>query len=351
MLDAVRSGWVSSAGAYLDRFEREFARATGTRHAIATSNGTTALHLALHALGLGPGDEVIVPALTFVASAHAVLMVGATPVLADVDPRTWCLDPLALERSLTPRTRAVMPVHLYGQPADMPAIGEIARRHGLMIVEDAAEAQGAHIRGELVGSIGDVGAFSFYGNKIMTTGEGGMVVTDDDRLAARLRFLKDHGMSPERRYFHTELAFNYRMTNLQAALGVAQLERIDWLVAQKRRIMSGYREHLAGREGVELNPSGIFDGVFWMSCALLERRDRVAGALAERGIDTRPFFVTLTELPHLADCRRVGATEDGCPVAESLSRRGLSLPSGCTLADEDVEHVSRTLISVLEAAR
>ena len=340
---------MSSSGAYLDRFEREFARVTRTRHAIATSNGTTALHLALHALGIGAGDEVVVPALTFAASVHAVLMVGATPILVDVDPRTWCLDPKALERALTPRTRAVMPVHLYGQPADMPAIGELARQHALLVVEDAAEAQGAQIEGRYVGAMGDVGAFSFYGNKIMTTGEGGMVVTDDDRLAARLRFLKDHGMSPERRYFHTELAFNYRMTNLQAALGVAQLERIDWLVAQKRRIMSAYRRHLGDR--VELNPHAIFDGVFWMSCALVDDRDRVASALAARGIDTRPFFVALTELPHLARVRRVGATEDACPVAESLSHRGLNLPSGCTLADEDVEYVASALLEVLESGR
>lgn len=354
--EAVTSGWVSSIGEFIDRFEAAFAEYVGVRHAVAVSNGTVALHLALHALGIGAGDEVIVPNLTFAATAHSVLQTGAEPVLVDVEPDTWCIDPRAVEKAVSPRTRAIMPVHLFGHPADMAEINRIARRHDLFVVEDAAEAHGAKSGGRQVGALGAVGAFSFYGNKIITTGEGGMLTTDDDKLAARLRFLKDHGMSKERRYFHTELAFNYRMTNLQAALGVAQLEQIEGFIAKKRLLMQWYREGLEGVQGVTLNTERDgYRNVFWINNVVLGEqvkrgRDEVCAGLRERGVDTRPFFAPLSEMPHLAGCRRVGLEGKDCPRSGDLSERGFSLPSGCGLERGQVSHVCASLRRVLAAA-
>lgn len=359
--DAIRSGWVSSIGPYIDRFEEAFARFVGVKHAIAVSNGTVALHLALHALGVGPGDEVIVPDLTFAATAHAVLQTGAEPVFADVEPDTWCIDPRAVERAISPRTRAILPVHLFGHPADMTALLALAKDRALAVLEDAAEAHGAQVSGVMVGALGKAATFSFYGNKIMTTGEGGMVTTDDASFAQRCRFLKDHGMSAERRYFHTELAFNYRMTNLQAALGVAQLEQIDTLIAHKRRIMEGYRAALAGVTGAGAPPQKRVQlnverpscrNVYWMVCAVLADdvpldRAEVQARLRARGIDTRPFFAPMSALPHLASYRTVGATGERCEVSERLGRRGLNLPSGCGLTDADVQRSAGALIEVL----
>jgi perosamine synthetase len=351
--DAVRSGWVSSIGPYIDRFEEGFARYIGVRHAIAVSNGTVALHLALHALGVGPGDEVIVPDLTFAATAHTVLQVGAAPVLCDVEAETWCLDPRAVERAVTPRTRVIVPVHLFGYPQDLDPLRPLARAQGIRLLEDAAEAHGASIHDTKTGALGDIAAFSFYGNKLMTTGEGGMLTTDDDALARRCRFLKDHGMSPERRYFHTELAFNYRMTNLQAALGLAQLEQLEVFIERKRQIFEHYAAGLAGVPGVTLNLER--DGarnVFWMISLVLGDevrlgRDEVCALLRARGVDTRPFFVPMSELPHLAGARRVGSAGDGCPVSARLSARGLNLPSGCGLSRDEVAHVIAAVREVL----
>lgn len=352
--DAVRSGWVSSIGPYLDRFERGFAELCGVKHAVAVSNGTVALQLALRALGVGPGDEVVIPDLTFAATAHAVLDVGAVPVLVDVEPDTWCMDPQAVGRAITPKTRAIMPVHLYGHPADMVALGELAGAQNLLVIEDAAEAHGARIGARRVGSFGVTGAFSFYGNKLMTTGEGGALVTSDDALAARFRFLKDHGMSKERRYYHSELAFNYRMTNLQAALGVAQLEQVESFIEKKRALMGWYRDALAGVPGLTLNAEKAgTTNVFWMVSVVLGEdvpvsRDALCAQLRERGIDTRPFFVPMSELPHLAGFRRCGAAGDGCDVAARLSRRGFNLPSGVSLTRDDVQHVADNLRRCLE---
>ena len=242
----VKSGWISSIGAEIGEFEARFAALCARRFGVATSNGTTALHLALAALGIGPGDEVIVPALTFVATANAVHYTGATPVFADADPVTWNVDPAAVAKSVTRRTRAILAVHLYGQPADMRALASTARRAGAVLVEDAAEAHGARYHGRPVGSLGAVACFSFYGNKMVTTGEGGMVLTSDAKLAARLRLLRDHAMSPKRRYYHTEIGFNYRMTTLQAALGLAQLDRFEEICRRKQRIAAWYRDGLRG---------------------------------------------------------------------------------------------------------
>jgi perosamine synthetase len=344
--DAIRSGWVSSMGPYIGRFEQEFARYLDVSHAITVSNGTVGLYLALHSLGIGPGDEVLVPDLTFVATVHSVLQVGATPVLVDVEPDTWCIDPLAAEQAITSRTRAIIPVHLYGHPADMKAILSLAQKHGLFVVEDAAEAHGAEVDHQRVGSFGDVGVFSFYGNKIITTGEGGMVTTNDASLANHMRFLKDHGMTPERRYYHTELSFNFRMTNLQAALGLAQLEQIEEFISRKREICGWYSDALSQISSLHLPVSrpGVRN-VFWLfsivlgeSCPL--SRTDFGLALQSHGIDWRPFFVPMHQLPHLSGFRTVGRGVEHCPVSERLGARGLNLPSGCALDEPTVRGIA-----------
>src|ERR1700759_726677 len=245
VLEALDSGWVSSIGKYIDDFEAGFARYCGTEYAGAVSNGTTGLHLALAALELQPGDEVIIPDLTFVATANAVAYTGATPVLADIDPDTLCIDAASVKSLISDKTRAIIPVHLYGHPADMDALTEIAHANALAIIEDAAEAHGAEYKGRRVGGLGKCGVFSFYGNKIITTGEGGMLTTNDADFHARAKRLRDHAMSPGRRYFHEKRGFNYRITNLQAALGVAQLERIEDFLARRAEIMGWYNAAIA----------------------------------------------------------------------------------------------------------
>jgi perosamine synthetase len=342
VLDAVRSGWISSLGAYVQRFEQAFANFCGVEHAISVSNGTTALHLALHALGLSPGDEVIVPALSFVASANAVHYTGATPIFVDIDPQTWTLDVSQAAAAVTPRTRAVMPVHLYGHPADMPALNALAAQHQLVLVEDAAEAHGAAVNGQRVGGLGRVGAFSFYANKIITTGEGGMLTTDDAALAARCRMLRDHAMPPAQRYWHDEVGFNYRLTNLQAAVGVAQMEQIDTFIARKRHIAARYDQALADVPGlvrpVERNG---YTNVYWMYSILVTddfplTRDDLMSALRARNIDSRPFFHPLDTLPPYRQ-------EQPCPVALDVAHRGLNLPSSPRLSDVQVAYICDTL--------
>lgn len=345
--DAVSSGWVSSQGAYIERFEREFAEFCGVRHCVATSNGTVAIHLALKVLGIGRGDEVIVPDLTFVATANAVVLSGATPVIVDVRRSDWCLDPEAAARAVTARTRAIIPVHLYGHPAEMDALRDLARDRKLKIIEDAAEAHGAQYRGRKVGGLGDCATFSFYGNKIITTGEGGALTTDSDETAARARFLRDHGMSKERRYWHTEVGYNYRMTNLQAALGVAQLARIGSFISDRDRILETYRRCLAP-EKLELNPH--LDGsrpVNWITCVLLSgggrvKRDAVMAKLKADGVDTRPFFYPLSELPMYEGRRN--------PVSAELSEKGMNLPTYPGLTDAEIETISGALIKAVRSA-
>jgi len=353
--DAVRSGWVSSIGAYIGRFEQEFARYVGVSHAVSVTNGTTGLYLALHALGIRPGDEVLVPDLTFVATAHAVLQVGATPVFVDIEPDTWCIDPQAAERAITDRTRAIIPVHLYGHPADMQAITDLAQKHGLLVIEDAAEAHGAELDRRRVGSLGNVGVFSFYGNKIITTGEGGMLTTNDAELAGYIRYLKDHGMSPERRYYHTELAFNFRMTNLQAALGLAQLEQIEEFIARKREIYAWYADALSQVPCLQLPISRPgARNVFWMFSIVLGQacslsRADFGLALHQQGIDWRPFFVPMHQLPHLSKYRIVGREGKRTLVSEHIGARGLNLPSGCALDEPTVRRIADTVARIVMA--
>jgi len=342
VLAALRSGWISSLGQYITRFEQAFAEFCGVAHGVSVCNGTVALHLALHALGIGPGDEVIVPALTFVASANTVHYTGATPVFADVDPQTWTIDPAEIERLISPRTKAIMPVHLYGHPAKLDAINSLAAEHHLWVVEDAAEAHGAAINDRRTGSLGQIGAFSFYANKIITTGEGGLLTTNDAALAERCRMLRDHGMPPDRRYWHPEIGFNYRMTNLQAAVGVAQMARIDEFIQRKRQIVQQYNRALASLPGLTL-PVELpnYTNVYWMYSILVDEaypltRDELILALRERGIDSRPFFHPLDALPPYY-C----ATP--CPVALRLSQQGINLPSAPSLTDEQVAYICATL--------
>lgn len=340
VLDCVESGWVSSLGKYIPAFEQNFADFCEARYGIAVSNGTVALHLALATLGIGPGDEVIVPTLTFVATANAVRYVGATPVFADSDPRIWTLDPEDVKRKLTSRTKAIIPVHLYGHPVEMQPVMDLARERNLFVIEDAAEAHGALYQNGKVGGIGHLNCFSFYGNKIITTGEGGILTTIDDNLAERARFLRDHAMSPERRYWHTEIGFNFRMTNIQAALGLAQMERIETFIEHKRWLAQRYNQLLADVSGITLPPEAAWArSVYWMYSILLDERfpvdrDTFIVCLKQQGIDSRPFFYPIHTLPPYQP------TSGYFPVAEDISRRGINLPSGMNMQEADVVRVA-----------
>jgi len=345
--DAIKSGWVSSLGKYVDEFEKSFAKWLGVKYALAVSNGTAALHLALVALAVTNGDEVIIPDLTFVATANAVAYTGAKPIPVDIDSETWCIDPEAVRKAITVRTRAIIPVHLYGHPADMDAIQEIAEEHGLHVVEDAAEAHGAEYKGRRVGSLGTCGAFSFYGNKIITTGEGGMITTNDESLYERAKYLRDHAMSRNRRYWHTEIGYNYRITNIQAALGLAQLERIDELIFKKREIFGWYSESLKGLKGVSLNPEMAWaKNAFWMVCLVLgddssASRDRLMAELKEKGVDTRPFFYPVSQMP-MYNKRKVNL------VAYNLAKNGVNLPSGVNLKKEHIKWITGQIMNIIE---
>ena len=340
--DCMESGWISSAGKYVELFEARFAEFCNVKHAIACCNGTVALHLALVALGVGTGDEVIVPTLTFVATANAVAYCGATPVFADSENETWNIDPEQVESKITARTKGIIAVHLYGHPAKMSALRTIARRHKLFLLEDAAEAHGAVCDGQTVGSIGDAAVFSFYANKIITTGEGGMVVTDDDALAERARLFRGQGMDPNRRYWFPVIGYNYRMMNLPAAIGLAQLEKIEYFLELRKRIAALYCEHLQGIEGLswQTEQSSWARHVYWMFNIILDTdfgtsRDDAMKFLAKRGIETRPVFYPLHTLPPYA----AGVSGERFPVAENLAQNGISLPTWSGLEENDIEYV------------
>jgi perosamine synthetase len=348
--ECLETGWISSRGKFIGLFEEAFAAYCGVRHAVACNNGTTALHLALVALGVQAGDEVIVPTLTYIASANTVSYCGATPVFVDCDPVTFNIDPAQIEALITPRTRGIMPVHLYGQSADMDPIREIAARRGLFVLEDAAEAVGATYRGRRAGGLGDCAAFSFFGNKIITTGEGGMVTTDDDALAERLRLFRSQGMDPERRYWFPVIGYNYRMTNIAAAIGLAQLERIESHLAARRRVAEGYDRRLSRLAGrIELPRTAPWaEHVFWMYTILAPAdgpvdRDAVSAALAARGIETRPVFPPLHSLPPYQSLDR-----GPYPHATALAARGLNLPTHAQLSDDDLDRIAAALADALD---
>jgi len=348
VLDCIDTTWISSAGRYVSRFESAFAEFCGTSHALSCCNGTAALHLALMALGVNPGDEVIVPTLPFVATANVVAYCDARPVFVDSEPETWNMDPAQIEEKITPRTRGIIAVHLYGHPVDMDPVLAIARRHGLFVIEDAAEAHGAEYRGRRVGSLGDVATYSFYGNKIITTGEGGMVVTDDAALARKIQQLKGQGQDFEQRYWFPVLGYNYRMTNIQAAIGLAQLEKVDWHLARRREIAGWYDELLGGHPLLALQPEKPWArNVYWMNSVVLAKgfplsRDETMLRLAEEGIETRPFFYPMHTLPMY----RSLAEGQSFPVAESVAARGMNLPSSAGLTREDVGYVAQRLIDL-----
>jgi perosamine synthetase len=343
----VRSTWISSNGTFVKEFEEKVAAFTNTQHAVATCNGTVALHLALAALGIGPGDEVIVPSLTYVATANSVAYCGATPVFADSFADTWCLSPESVERMITKRTRAIICVHLYGHPCDMDGLRQVADRHGLLLIEDAAEALGARYKGRPAGSLSKAAIFSFFGNKVVTTGEGGMIVTDDAELAAYMRLLRGQGVDPNRSYWHVVRGFNYRMTNLAAAIGVAQMERIAEFLHHRRQVAEWYREAFHGCSNLTL-PIEHPDchNIFWLYSVLLEDardRDPLIAALAGHGVESRPIFYPNHELPMY----RGSVTDNGCPVAQSVAARGISLPSHCYLQREHVREIADIVLDSL----
>ena len=346
--ECIRSGWISSAGKFITAFEDEWAAYCGRRFGIAVSNGTAALQLAICLLDLQPGDEVIMPTFTIVSCALPVVLAGGVPVLVDSDPATWTLDPDQVRAKVTPKTKAIMPVHIYGHPADMDPVLEIAQQYGLTIVEDAAEAHGAEYKGRRCGSFGLVSCFSFYANKLVTTGEGGMLLTDDPEVAGRARRLRNLGFQPSRRFVHYEVGYNFRLTNMQAALGLAQLERMDQIVARKRWLGQAYTQRLADIPGLQLPTEAAWaTSVYWMYGLVLDPEvtgldaRAFAQRLAERGVETRPFFLGMHEQPVFLDKGLFHG--ERYPVAERLARQGLYLPSGLSLTECQLEEVCQAV--------
>jgi len=341
--ECILSGWISSGGEFTIRFEKMMANYCKAKHAIACSSGTTALHLVLLAKGIGPGDEVIVPSLSFIATANVVTYSGAKPVFVDSENETWNIDPSQIEEKITPKTKAIIPVHLYGQPANMDPILEIALKYNLYVFEDAAEAHGAEYKGKTVGTLGDAGVLSFFGNKIITTGEGGMILTNDDNMAEQSRLLRDHGMSKVRKYWHTALGYNYRMTNLQASLGVAQMEKIGSILQKKKKLADYYSELLKHLPGIVLPPDVSWsDNVYWLYTILIKKDEfgadtqKVTKSLEKAGIDTRPIFPPIHTQP-------IYNTGQYLPVSENISKIGISLPSAPNLKKNQIKKISQII--------
>ena len=345
VLECLSSSWISSKGRFISNFEEAFAEFCGVKHAVATNNGTTALHLALVALGIGPGDEVIVPSLTYVASANVVRYCGATPVFVDNHIRTFVMDTAEVRGKITPKTKAIMPVHLYGHPVDLDAICEIAHMHNIYVVEDSAEAVGARYRGRRIGGHGICSAFSFFGNKIITTGEGGMVTTNDAELASRLRLLRGQGQDPQRLYWFPVIGYNYRMTNIAAAIGLAQLERAHFHLARRKHVAQGYNlrmAHLSDKIDLPIAEEWA-DHAYWMYTILLREglsnyRDRIMQDLDAAGIETRPVFYPIHMLPPYRDSVR-----GPFPRAELCGSRGINLPTHGRLTEQDMDRIAEAI--------
>jgi perosamine synthetase len=346
-LDAIRSSWISSTGPYITRFEQEFAKLCGVRAAISVCNGTIALHLALLTLGVRPGDEVIVPSLTYIATANAVRYIGAVPVFVDVSAETWCLDPTKIEAAITSRTKAIIAVHLYGHPADMDDINRIAAINGLWVIEDAAEAPVAAYKGRPTGSLGAIATFSFYGNKIITCGEGGAVTLNDPALELRARMLRGQGMDPKRRYYFPITGYNFRLTNIACAILCAQLERYQELLKRRHQIFDLYRKLLCEVPGIGFQPAADWATISpWLFSITIappfgRARDEVMSGLAEHGIETRPFFIPLHTLPPFQDDPRTRSAH--LSVSQELGQTGMNLPTYGALRDEQVERVAEIL--------
>lgn len=344
VVDALQSTWISG-GEYVDRFEENFAGLIGTEYALTASNGTTALHLALLALEIGPGDEVIVPDFTFVACGNTVLYTGARPVYVDIDPNTWCIDPEQVEKAINEKTKAIIPVHLYGNVCEMDALTKIAAKNNLYIIEDVAEAMFSKYKGRYAGSFGDISCFSFQATKTITMGEGGAVLTNDKKLIDRMKILRSHGMREGKRYWHDVIGYNYRLTNMQAALGCAQLEKKDHLINEKLRIYKRYMENLSDIEGIKLQyiPPEV-EPVIWAVALKIEpdyfkgNRDFLISELLKRGIETRPGFYPFSVMP-MYDATSL-------PVSESIGNSVLSLPSFPSISNIEIDFICEQLKSL-----
>ncbi len=353
--ECIDTGWISSEGPFVRKFEEGMAKMTGRRHGIAVCNGTVALEAAVAALELKPGDEVIMPSFTIISCALAIVRRGCVPVLVDSDPLTWNMDVSQIERRITPRTKAVMVVHIFGLPVDMDPVLALAKKYGLRIIEDAAQMHGQTYKGKPCGGFGDISTFSFYPNKHITTGEGGMLMTDDDRLAERCRSLRNLCFLPKKRFIHEELGYNFRMTNLQAAIGLAQLERLTEFVGRKRNMGKRYTEQLKNVSGIELPlaRADYADNIYWVYGLVLKENvsfdaDEAMRRLAELGIGTRPFFWPMHEQPAL---HRIGLFKgERHPVAERLARRGFYVPSGMALTDEQIEQSAEAVKRMMKTA-
>ncbi|MDI6826374.1 MAG: DegT/DnrJ/EryC1/StrS family aminotransferase [Candidatus Aenigmarchaeota archaeon] len=348
VMDCIKSSWISSRSNYVTEFEEKFSEYCGVRYGITTSSGTTALHLAMASLGIKKGDEVIIPTLTMIATANAVTYTGAKPILVDSEPDYWNIDTDKIQERITDRTKAIVVVHIYGHPVDIDPILDIAEDKELFIVEDAAEAYGAEYKKRRVGGIGDIGCFSFYANKIITTGEGGMLVTDDEKIAERAKILRDHAFSENNRFWHQSLGFSYRMSALQAAVGLAQLEKIDELVEIRRRNAVLYNKLLKSVQGLTLPTEAKWaKDVYWMYSVLVEKdfgssRDSLMNRLEKAGIETRSFFIPIHKQPIYAKYYK----KQKFPVADELSKKGINLPSGSTLKKEEIKYVCESISSL-----
>ncbi len=347
---ALEEGWISSAGPYIEQFEKEFARYLGVKHAISVNTGTAALHIALLAAGIGEGDEVIVPAFTMAASWMAIMYTGAIPVFVDVEPDIYTINPNLIEQAITPKTKAIMPVHIYGHPSDMDPILKVAKAHNLLVIEDAAEAHGATYKGRLTGTIGDINAFSFYANKIITTGEGGMVTTDNDEFASLARRMKDLAHSQKKRFIHDALGYNYRLTSMQAALGSGQLKHIGDFLKTKTHMAEMYNQGLKDVPGLTLPSTRDWaTHVYWMYAILIDQdkfgmdKDAFRTKLLEKGVDTRDFFYAPSTQPALTD---QGMGKGTFPVTELIADTGCYLPSGLAITDAQIQTVCETIRSL-----
>lgn len=351
--ECIDTGWISSEGPFVERFENAFAARVSRRYGVAVANGSLALDLAVSALGIGRGDEVIMPTFTIISCAAALVRAGATPVLVDCDPDTFSMDITAIAEKITPRTRAILAVHIYGLPTDMQSLVALARQHSLALIEDAAEMHGQTCRGAPCGSFGDISTFSFYSNKHVTTGEGGMVLTDDPALAERCRSLRNLCFRAEERFVHRELGWNFRLTNLQAAIGLAQLERLDTFIVRKRRMGALYTELLAGVPGLTLPASrtDYAESIYWVFAVLLDANvpfdaREMISRLAKRGVGARPFFWPMHEQPVFRDMGLFAG--ESHPVAERIARRGLYIPSGMALTDAQLHEAAAAVRELLQ---
>lgn len=343
VLECIDTKWISSKGNFVSRFEDEFTKFIGVGHCTAVSNGTVALQLALLTLGIGPGDEVIVPTLTYISSVNAIAYVGAVPVFVDSKEGSWNIDPAQIEMKISSKTKAILAVHLYGAPCDMAPILSICSKYNLLLIEDAAEAFGTKYYGKYVGSFGDISTFSFFGNKTITTGEGGMLASNNKQLIERAAYLKSQSVSPTREYWHDEIGFNFRMTNICAAIGLAQLEYADEILRKKRELAGWYREDLCSTSLTFQEDNRDALNSYWMVSILaknLEERDKIRLHLKNNDIETRPLFYPAHTMP-------VFKTEDSYPTAESLSNRGLNLPSYPNLTREQVSYITTKIYEAI----